>query len=100
MNEHQTVGMRIIRSALGSAFLALFLIASVVAASFAGWGFGERTTSERFLDSVPSLSMSLAWGAVAIAGFRLLVGHRVLSWWLACAVIIPAYAALHATDVL
>ncbi|KUL45142.1 hypothetical protein [Streptomyces regalis] len=100
MNEQQTVAIRIIRWVLGLAFLCLFLIASVVAASFAGWGFGERTAAERFQDSIPSLLMSLAWGTVAIAGFRLLVGHRLLSRWLACAVIIPAYAALHAVNVL
>lgn len=100
MNEQQTAAIRIIRWALGLAFLGLFLIASVVAASFAGWGFGERTTAERFQDAIPSLLMSLAWGAVAIAGFRLLVRYRLFSWWLACALIIPAYAALHAAAVL
>jgi hypothetical protein len=100
MNEQHTVGIRIIRWVLGLALLGFFLIASVVAASFAGWGFGERTTAERFQDATPSLLMSLTWGAVAIAGFRLLVGYRLLSWWLACALIIPAYAAMHAADVL
>ncbi|MEV6961401.1 hypothetical protein AB0M97_19810 [Streptomyces sp. NPDC051207] len=100
MNEQQTAGTRIIRWVLGLPFLGFFLIASVVAAGFAGWGFGERTAAERLQDAIPSLLMSLAWGAVAIAGFRLLVGHRLLSWWLACALIIPAYAALHTADVL
>ncbi|OKK02768.1 hypothetical protein AMK26_24640 [Streptomyces sp. CB03234] len=100
MDTEPTVGIRIIRRALGLAFLAFFLIASVVAGSFAGWGLGERTTVERIQDAVPSLLMSLTWGAVAIAGFRLLLGHRLLSRWLACALVIPASAALHAADVL
>ncbi|MBT2370357.1 hypothetical protein J7E88_35085 [Streptomyces sp. ISL-10] len=100
MNEQHMVGTRIIRWVLGLACLGCLLIASVVAASFAGWGFGERTTAERFRDAIPSLLMSLTWAAVAIAGFRLLVGYRLLSWWLTCALIIPAYAALHTADVL
>lgn len=100
MNEQHTAGTRIIRWVLGLAFLGFFLVASVVAASFAGWGFGERTAAERFRDATPSLLMSLLWGAIAIAGFRLLAGYRLLSWWLACALIIPAYAGLHAADVL
>jgi len=100
MDKQQTVGIRIIRWVLGLAFLGFFLIASVVAASFAGWGFGERTTAERLQDAIPSLLLSLVWGAVAVAGFRLLVGYRLLSWWLTAALIIPAWAALHAVDVL
>ncbi|MFV2121617.1 hypothetical protein ACE14D_25545 [Streptomyces sp. Act-28] len=100
MNEGHTAGTRIVRWVLGLAWLGCLLTTSVVAASFAGWGFGERTTAERLRDAIPSLLTSLAWAAAAIAGFRLLVGHRLLSWWLACALIVPAYAALHAADVL